>query len=556
MKHLKYLSWLLTLLLITVVWACSNDDEPGASNGGVAPRGIAPLELQAELTYTPEYGEEEMPIPTRATAANTWNQSNNIAVYASSTSYTGSAKNYQTASSAQTSSITGKDLANTHHWISKTETKAVKAWFFGDNTYRESSATDWTVPAVQTSTTIQDKDFLYASANVSYNTAATLNFYHQMAKVTITVKFLNSGITTVSSVKLGNKNIYLTGNFVEPAVGTAQGTWTTKGTKSTITMYGTASTGTTTFTALIVPQNLATSDTLLTVETNDGTVYYKNSMNFEAGKNHTFEITVNNGAVTVLKTGTAITAWKPSGGGTGNIADESTQKAAEVGDLLHNDGTLAKTPISGKTPIAIVAYVANDVFSESGTGSGYGGHGLAICLKELGKYQYKNANSSTGLTLITSDALALTKDKEHVSGWYNTQQMIKVSNASTVYPAAYQAYNYTGLQPTPKAKTSGWFLASAGQWSKIIEGLSGYTPTFRSTVGGKLVDCVKIMNDKLATAGAGNYTPFTTTSEDHYWSSSPYSTSKAVRQCFHSNGFHFFEVNMTTSYRVRPVIAF
>ena len=79
------------------------------------------------------------------------------------------------------------------------------------------------------------------------------------------------------------------------------------------------------------------------------------------------------------------------------------------------------------------------------------------------------------------------------------------TDAATKYPAADQAKNYTGL--TAPAGSTGWFLPSAQQWVKMIEGL------------GKLADGAPVWNswfdnnhtaaDKweatLAKAGDGNY---------------------------------------------------
>ena len=58
-----------------------------------------------------------------------------------------------------------------------------------------------------------------------------------------------------------------------------------------------------------------------------------------------------------------------------------------------------------------------------------------------------------------------------MSGYTNTLTLVAKADAETKYPAAWQVRNYSAL-PAPAGST-GWFLPSAQQWVKMMEGLGG-----------------------------------------------------------------------------------
>lgn len=85
-----------------------------------------------------------------------------------------------------------------------------------------------------------------------------------------------------------------------------------------------------------------------------------------------------------------------NGVGTGTAKIKATKVdnyyTMAVGDIYYSDGAITKPKpedisaarANGKTPIGVIGYLGNNKWTESGTGSGYGGHALVMCLKNIG----------------------------------------------------------------------------------------------------------------------------------------------------------------------------
>ena len=243
-----------------------------------------------------------------------------------------------------------------------------------------------------------------------------------------------------------------------------------------------------------------------------------------------------------------------------------------LGDLFYSDGTWSPTLVEGKTPIGVIAYLGEDAFTETGTdvgGSMFTGRGLVLCLKNAA------SNVKWGVWLVGTlefgesakvdnvDALIRTTD---VSGYTNTMTLVSKADAETEYRAPWLARNYTGL-PAPATGTTGWFLPSAQQWVKMMEGLGGLAE-------GDIMWESWFNNDhsaadkwEAAMAKAGTKgTAYDSMTDDClvYWSSSEYSTSCAVRLFIDATdsgplyGFWWDEQSKENlnEIGVRPVLAF
>ena len=247
---------------------------------------------------------------------------------------------------------------------------------------------------------------------------------------------------------------------------------------------------------------------------------------------------------------------------------QSTVKMATLGDLMGQDGKFyadadAITAANTKA-IGVIAHIGNDATTEAIANGG--GHGLVLCLKNaLSNVSWSTNTSSQAYTgnAYVSSVEGLTRT-EGVSGYAATAALATVEDAVTIYPAAYQAKNYTGLKaPTG---TTGWFLPSAQQWVKMQTGLGGLSEssiTWRSwfdpdhTAAGK-------WEAALSKAGSGNYDSMTERS--YFWSSSEYSAYYAVLLDVVATGtgnvygFYWYnhgkDYTEGNSYRVRPVLAF
>jgi len=232
-----------------------------------------------------------------------------------------------------------------------------------------------------------------------------------------------------------------------------------------------------------------------------------------------------------------------------------------LGDIYFSDGTCSETLEAGKNPIGVIAYLGTDAFSENGTeidGMPFTGHGLVLCLR--------NAASGTAGNWSTEEVLKFDgglvrsvddlKRTTNVSGYTNTAMLTVDSNK---YPAAASARNYTEL-PAPEG-TTGWFLPSAQQWVKMLEGLGGLDESaiVWNAYFDVDFDAIYEWESALLKAGPDNYDSMTGSSLK-YQSSSEYSIDANV--CLYvspDQGIGFSSVNKcgeNSVMRVRPVLAF
>ena len=248
----------------------------------------------------------------------------------------------------------------------------------------------------------------------------------------------------------------------------------------------------------------------------------------------------------------------------------SSATTDDLGALLASDGNIYETgaaaTAASTTAIGVIAYIGTDNYTENGSivgGLTFVGHGLVMCLKNAAssvKWSTNSHNNEFGEDAnVWGDATL--KRTENVSGYMNTKTLAEKTDAATTYPAAYQAKNYTGLT-APATGTTGWFLPSAQQWVKMIEGLGGLADGAPSW--GLWFDRSHTAVDKweaaLAKAGSGNYDsmiPYL-----GYWSSSEYSFDYAVvldvdaRDTGGNHGFGWFAAYKDYNHHVRPVLAF
>ena len=238
--------------------------------------------------------------------------------------------------------------------------------------------------------------------------------------------------------------------------------------------------------------------------------------------------------------------------------------APALGDLFYSDGCYSTTGIGGKTPIGVIAYLGTDAFSENGVTLRDGtttlsSHGLVLCLRNASD----NIQWSTVYENEYDDATDVSGDSglrrtTNVSGYTNTKMLID-KNASN-YPAASAAWNYTGI--TAPTTTTGWFLPSAQQWVKMLEGLGEMSV---NSVCWHLSFSSYIINKwdtALAKAGSGNYTDIA--GNFQYWASTEYPEQNnwyAIDMEYVSGYYQFNCCLKTAAYtsfpsRVRPVLAF
>ena len=248
-----------------------------------------------------------------------------------------------------------------------------------------------------------------------------------------------------------------------------------------------------------------------------------------------------------------------NGVGTGTATIKATKVddkyTMEVGDIYYSDGAMthqSEALASGKTPIGIVGYLGNDYWTESNTGSGYGGHALVMCLKTIGStgktsigtkyawYSPYSSNSDTGRRPFVNsrDLIVDSNNQTYGSGYTDTNYLINKwgSNAA----AAYQAQNYKTLL-APSSKCTGWFLPSAGQYYAVMTNLGAPFSDDWTGIGdgntsthpnqgffSNMTTVTKNINDKLKKVGDSNHTEFFGDIITWAWTSSEFSSTDAV----------------------------
>ena len=212
----------------------------------------------------------------------------------------------------------------------------------------------------------------------------------------------------------------------------------------------------------------------------------------------------------------------------------------DVGDIYYSDGAITKPEdisaarTNGKTPIGVIGYLGNNKWTESGTGSGYGGHALVMCLKNIdsngttdigARYRWYSSNEDCQFTKVdTGDKIRGSSDKDYGSGYKET-----VAKGSA-FEAANAAKNYT-LLPAPRNKCTGWFLPSAGQYYAVMSQLGGGISPDDWEIGaffGNMTTVSGKINAALSKVGPDQYTEFFQGTNTCAWTSSESSFMCAV----------------------------
>ena len=267
-----------------------------------------------------------------------------------------------------------------------------------------------------------------------------------------------------------------------------------------------------------------------------------------------------------------------NGVGTGTATIKATKVDRDYtmapGDIYYSDGAMthqSEALASGKTPIGIVGYLGNDYWTESNTGSGYGGHALVMCLKTIGstgstkaaQEDFKNnksvdrpivkayigteyawssdshSHTDTDLTNVTNKDLIVDSKNPYGSGYTATTALIKRfgPDEATAY---YQAHIYNTL-PAPSSKCTGWFLPTAGQyyavmttlgapfsddWTGIWDGNTSTHP--QGAFFDSMTTVTTNINGKLKKVDDPNYTEFFGDINTWAWTSSEFDDTHAV----------------------------
>lgn len=250
-----------------------------------------------------------------------------------------------------------------------------------------------------------------------------------------------------------------------------------------------------------------------------------------------------------------------------------------VGDIYYSDGAITKPKpedisaarANGKTPIGVIGYLGHNKWTESGTGSGYGGHALVLCLKNIGSngttdmgqgYRWYSKNEDCQLTKVdTGDKIRGSSDKDYGSGYKETKVLVAKGSA---FEAANAAKNYTSL-PAPTNKCTGWFLPSAGQYYAVMSQLGGGIKPDNWEINEFFENMTTVsgnINAALSKVGPDQYTEFFQGTNTWAWTSSEFSSAGAVGvdsgvdDDKGSGSVRFLGSTKTGQKPVRPFLAF
>jgi hypothetical protein len=222
-----------------------------------------------------------------------------------------------------------------------------------------------------------------------------------------------------------------------------------------------------------------------------------------------------------------------------------------LGDVFYSDGAISKATskyvnYTDRTIIGIVAYIANDAYTEKNYG---GGHALVLSIgpesnnaRQWGNNGYTKVDIPTATNVNSTTTMLTATPGYEIAYVYVPQGGWQIST----FPALYYGIENGGRPyPTPKGpggKSTGWFLPSISQWCKVICAMGGISESvlvYNSNVTGAAVAVTNI-NTALSNAG-GTQALQNGVTNGVYWTSSDHGGADAVNLRFMTTGISFTE---------------
>ena len=224
-------------------------------------------------------------------------------------------------------------------------------------------------------------------------------------------------------------------------------------------------------------------------------------------------------------------------------------KLCSIGDVILSDGSFAAPGTPGA--VAMVAYLGNDA------GNLTYNRGLAIALKDASSDKVAWSDNFEELAGVSHSS----EFSDHL-GFLNGIADTETLSAKYGGYAASKAKNFA---VAPPSGTSGWFLASSGQWMKFFEAagvdISGATKVWYDSdkyyyIGfpGGTDNWTKLCT-LLEAAASGS----SLVDDCMYWSSSEYTERYAIAFCLGTRSsvqFWYFKKDLTNDFYVRSFLAF
>lgn len=305
---------ILVFLLPLAVAACGSDADEQQSDSTM--QSAEPISFSAGLAADASV--------TRAsvTTENAWPANTRIAIHEDATSKT---LPYVTAANGGNAEAIplrpeGNTLSDMFYWAVTKESRTFRAWY-------PYSSSPWTLPKAvsvpadqnaQSADAYYAQDILYApSTTFEYKQrGAQLDFYHQLCRVVVNVTSTGTQ-NLVDEVKMGTDNIALSGNITTlgssglGATGTTTA-WSGVTGSATVNMRNNAALRNdaryfAVYECMLPPQSGGDFDTPLftikaTKDTTTKTYKYRDSFDFQAGYQYTYNLLLSKGGVVIIAT--------------------------------------------------------------------------------------------------------------------------------------------------------------------------------------------------------------------------------------------------------------
>ena len=518
----------------------------GTDDGTTLPDGKYPM------TFTASVGGLTA---TRATPDNSWAGGEEVAIQIGS-----EVKKYTAANDG---SLTIAENGTPFYWQTTSDI-TVNAWYPYSTT--KPTVAELRVKANQSEgNNYQSSDYLEAvDATVTFNTPAALIFKHRTAKVVVTLK-AGEGVTDVANAAV---------TFVNQTGVDGGGTEVTPKTETIA--------GVTTYTALVIPQQMKDKKFIAVTLTNGNTYYYTpaqdNAADLQSGRQHTYDITVKHGYLEV-STNTGGSAW----GSDGNAEDVTGKNPSEgyapdnlkIGDYYYSDGTTSDggyrkyadgsttimpvqpvlTGADGKerSVIGLVYWVGSIIEEDPLLKEDHPGctHGLVAALQDAGQTIWSSSYEDISGNWLSkqSNTYGITnlKEENKMQGYANTKAL-EGYNASesatgnnsgkTVLPIGL-IRSYADAHQAPES-SSGWYFPSIKELKFMCWGQN-------ASIGTEGKQMLNIQSAKVSGASSlQSHNYFPSTEGDDYWAWS----------VDFGNGYLYGSNKDLYSYWVRAVLAF
>lgn len=341
---------------LSLLASCSTDEDDGTT----LPDGKYPMTFATSV--------EGLAATRAATADGQWTTGDPIAVQVGD-----DVKQYTPTTAGNNSATLSAASGTTPFYWQNTNSISVTAWYYGTG-YNATSpgGASWAVQSDQNAsngTGYQRSDFLYAPAtDISFSGRSTtsLSFYHQTARVVVNIVNAEAATdaNTIQSVVIGYAdNLALSGSYTAPTgEGATAGTWNTSSgspmmgtiTPKKLTAPGTLAGGGTalaSYAALVIPQQMKDKKFIAITLSDNNTYYYTptqdSDANLQGGQQHTYEITVKHGYLSV--TSSASPQWTGSGETITGNAQTVTPGTDDSGGNWTQDGNAEDVPGTEKS---------------------------------------------------------------------------------------------------------------------------------------------------------------------------------------------------------------